>query len=55
MSEPQKWTPADFHAHLDKCDRCREQPFNLCMMGAVLLRLAAVSAGGGTEDTNDRV
>jgi len=28
----------DFHAHLDKCRRCREQPFNLCDAGRRLLQ-----------------
>jgi hypothetical protein len=32
-----------FHAHLDACVRCREQPFNLCEHGAELLRLAATT------------
>ena len=26
-----------FHAHLDSCSQCREQPFNLCFMGHSLL------------------
>ena len=25
-----------FHAHLDVCRRCREEPFNLCARGAKL-------------------
>lgn len=29
----------DFHAHLDQCAQCREQPFNLCDAGARLLEL----------------
>lgn len=32
---------AAFHAHLDKCERCRKEPFNLCAVGAALLRSAA--------------
>ena len=31
---------AVFHAHLDRCERCRTQPFNLCAIGAELLRTA---------------
>lgn len=27
-----------FHAHLAKCERCADQPFNLCPRGAHLLR-----------------
>lgn len=27
----------DFHAHLDKCQQCREQVFNLCQTGYNLL------------------
>lgn len=33
-----------FHAYLDRCDRCRQQPFNLCPQGASLLEDAAVRA-----------
>jgi hypothetical protein len=33
-------TEARFHAHLDQCARCRQQPFNLCDIGASLLRRA---------------
>lgn len=28
----------DFHAHLDACDRCRNQPFNLCNRGLWMLQ-----------------
>jgi hypothetical protein len=31
---PDKWP---FHKHLDKCEQCREHPFNLCPIGAFLL------------------
>lgn len=31
---------AQFHAHLDRCKRCAEQPFNLCPVGAQLLGAA---------------
>lgn len=33
-----------FHAHLDKCQRCREHPFDLCVIGGELLRSAALDA-----------
>jgi hypothetical protein len=26
-----------FHAHLDRCHRCANEPFNLCPVGAALL------------------
>ena len=29
--------PEMFHNHLDKCARCRNQPFNLCPVGHALL------------------
>lgn len=29
--------PEMFHDHLDKCARCRNQPFNLCPVGHALL------------------
>lgn len=29
-----------FHQHLDKCERCRNQPFNLCPVGDIMLRKA---------------
>lgn len=29
--------PKDFHAHLDVCKQCAEQPFNLCPIGHKLL------------------
>jgi hypothetical protein len=31
-----------FHAHLDRCAQCRNQPFNLCPQGAALLTDAIV-------------
>ena len=33
-----------FCAHLDVCEQCRNHPFNLCPIGAVLLKSAAVYA-----------
>lgn len=35
-----------FDAHLDACERCRTQPFNLCDPGAGLLAAAAERTGG---------
>lgn len=32
----------EFHAHLDVCQRCREEIFNLCPIGAVLIAKAAI-------------
>ena len=29
-----------YHAHLDACDKCRNNPFGQCPMGDLLLRLA---------------
>ena len=31
-----------FHAHLDICEQCRKHPFDLCEVGAKLLKEAAV-------------
>lgn len=31
----------EFHAHLDECARCRNQPFNLCATGALRIYEAA--------------
>lgn len=31
----------DFHAHLDACERCRNQPFNLCNKGLWMLQLVS--------------
>lgn len=39
---------AAFHAHLDGCARCRNEPFNLCAEGSRLL--AAVATAPTTED-----
>ncbi len=46
MNSPQK-SPDEvdrFHDHLDKCERCRERPFDLCSAGAVLIQAAAKQA-----------
>ena len=32
-----------FHAHLDRCKRCRERPFDLCPAGAILLAQEATT------------
>lgn len=34
-----------FHEHLDECEQCENQPFNLCPVGAKLLQEAGVAAG----------
>lgn len=31
----------EFHAHLDVCQQCRDNPFDLCPIGATLLKAAA--------------
>lgn len=36
-------TPAQFHHHLDICERCRTRPFDLCAEGDRLLRTVATS------------
>ncbi len=37
-TEPQNDIPEHpFHAHLNVCTQCREQPFNLCAVGEPLL------------------
>lgn len=33
---------AEFHAHLDACQQCRENPMKLCETGQTLLKLTAV-------------
>lgn len=38
----QKIPIAAFHDHLDRCDRCCSEPFNLCPEGARLLRAAGL-------------
>ncbi len=47
MSDAQqvKPTPNVFHEHLDVCQRCREQPFNLCLIGQLKLAEAAAALG----------
>lgn len=40
----------EFGKHLDKCEQCRSQPFNLCMVGYELLLLSADAKPlGGAE------
>jgi len=39
----------DFHAHLDECERCRNQPFNLCPEGDLILR-KVINGKVGVED-----
>ena len=42
-----------FHAHLDICSQCRNQPFNLCPIGARLLIDAATTANGELEEKEE--
>ena len=47
----QRWAKANtsadqFHKHLDRCRRCREQPMNLCPVGFLFLTQATAD---GTE------
>lgn len=42
-------TPNAFHEHLDKCRRCRDQPFNLCDAGALALRKVVDEAMPGAH------
>lgn len=37
MAKNNSINPEDFHAHLDGCSHCRENIFNLCPAGHVLL------------------
>lgn len=41
MTSPFEQARDAFHAHLDACERCAKQPFNLCTIGATLLKEAA--------------
>ncbi len=44
-----------FHAHLDICTQCRENPMMLCRIGAVLLSRAATEDMPTPKDeTNER-
>lgn len=45
------WMGEEFHAHLDRCERCSAQPFNLCAVGAALLQR---SASAGAEHVSQR-
>ncbi|MHB0964853.1 MAG: hypothetical protein ACYC36_00230 [Bellilinea sp.] len=36
--EPTKPVESKFHQHLDECDRCRNNPMDLCATGLALLR-----------------
>jgi hypothetical protein len=40
---------AKFYAHLDICEQCERNPFDLCVVGAILLQRA------GEEDATDSV
>ena len=30
-------SPNKYHAHLDECDQCRNNPFSPCYVGSILL------------------
>ena len=33
----------EYHAHLDKCKQCNNEPFNLCLVGAAIMnRLVSI-------------
>lgn len=36
-------TYVDFHNHLDRCQQCRDNPFNLCGVGYFILRQVAAT------------
>lgn len=40
-----------FHAHLDVCSRCEENPFALCTTGATLLKGTAVRLDAQDQET----
>lgn len=42
---------ADFHDHLDGCEQCREQPFNLCPTGDRLIRALGLIRYGFRPNT----
>lgn len=42
-----------FHEHLDECAQCRNHPFDLCGVGATLLRLAATGIHPIEESQNE--
>ena len=44
-----------FHAHLDACHQCRENPFSLCASGAILLQLSATTASAGERAETARL
>lgn len=39
----------EFHEHLDRCDQCRNHPFDLCKEGESLLKKAAGQDVSGTN------
>lgn len=42
---PQKYKNTDkFHAHLECCRQCENNPFNLCPVGTVLLKQSVEEA-----------
>lgn len=54
---PEKQELDNFHRHLDGCERCGSQPFNLCPVGNELLSLACqviavVEVGRASKDNH---
>jgi len=43
----------EFHAHLDVCKRCRDQPFNMCPTGNQLLQEAVDKIPGALTPAKD--
>jgi hypothetical protein len=48
-SGARKLTATLFYNHLDGCSQCRDNPFNLCLLGAQLLAAAATHCSNATE------
>lgn len=49
MAERITITRRTFDEHLDGCERCRMDPFNLCVIGAHLLRTTAMALAMGLD------
>jgi hypothetical protein len=49
MAEPINVSRRPFDEHLEKCSRCRDEPFNLCVIGAHLLRTTAMALAMGMD------
>lgn len=53
METVSREVPAEnvFHDHLDVCQQCREQPFNLCTIGGIALQAQVRSGKPGLLDS----